>query len=201
MSAVAQSPLIQLLSVRNGHFRLESGHHGDTWLELEKLFARPTRLRCFVDELAKRISGHDGEAVCGPLSGGAFLAQMIAERLDLEFYHSAPVACRQDSALYSVQYEIPAAVRSHLAGKRLVIVDDVINAGSAVRATFAALRNYGARPVSIAALLVLGDAASAFVAEKQLSLERVASLPNRIWAPSECPLCAAGLPVENLRML
>jgi hypothetical protein len=58
-------------------------------------------------------------------------------------------------------------------------------------ATFDALRNCCAQPVSIAALLVLGTAG--FAAEQHLVLESVAQLPNRIWAPSECPLYATPL--------
>ena len=190
--------LTELLSARNGHFRLESGHHGDLWLDLELLFLRPSRLRRFVDELAERISRHNAEAVCGPLSGGAFLAQMLADRLDLEFYYSVQATHPQNTALYSVQYEIPAALWGHVVGKRIAIVDDVINAGSAVRGTFAALENCGAKPVSIAALLVLGTSAASFAAEQHVPLEGIACLSNRIWAPSECPLCAAGMPLQSV---
>jgi hypothetical protein len=40
-----------------------------------------------------------------------------------------------------VKYRIPPALRSQVRGKRVAIVNDVINAGSAVRGTFLDLRN------------------------------------------------------------
>ena len=36
-----QQELLALLPRRQGHFRLESGHHGDLWLDLDPLFLRP----------------------------------------------------------------------------------------------------------------------------------------------------------------
>ena len=36
--------LIEALPARRGHFRLESGHHGELWLNLDALFARPASL-------------------------------------------------------------------------------------------------------------------------------------------------------------
>ncbi len=32
---------LTLVSGRRGHFRLESGHHSDLWLDLDPLFADP----------------------------------------------------------------------------------------------------------------------------------------------------------------
>jgi orotate phosphoribosyltransferase len=110
---------------------------------------------------------------------------MIADRLDLEFYFSARIDRESGKTLYSARYEIPVGVRGNLAGKRVAIVDDVINAGSAVRATLVALQNCGAQPVAIASLLVLGAAGPSFFAERQVPLERIAWLPNSLWTPTE----------------
>src|SRR6266851_793895 len=65
-----------LASPRHGHFRLESGHHANLWLDLEGLFVQPARLRPFVNGLARTLRPHKVAGVCGPLVGGAFLAQL-----------------------------------------------------------------------------------------------------------------------------
>ena len=36
-----QKEVAALLPWRKGHFKLESGHHGDTWLNLELLCVQP----------------------------------------------------------------------------------------------------------------------------------------------------------------
>lgn len=185
-----------MMGVRRGHFRLESGHHGDLWLDLDALFRRPARLRPAVASLARRLAAHDVEVICGPLSGGAFVAQMIALELDAEFRHAERTAAPRADTLYSARYRLADGLS--LDGRRAAVVDDVINAGSAVRATLASLREAGAVPVAVGALLVLGRPAADLAADQGLALEQVAHLDNRLWAPAECPLCAAGEPLENL---
>ena len=193
-----QEELVSLLSARNGHFRLESGHHGDLWLDLDPLFLRPGHLRRFTVELARRLSAHDIDAVCGPLVGGAFLAQMVAAELDVEFYYAERIVHLPGDASSSVEYRIPSTLRPRVRDKSVAIVDDVINAGSAVRGTFADLQACGARPVTIGALLVLGSAASSFTADHNIALENIAYLANDLWTPSECPLCASHVPLEDV---
>ncbi|MBV8568141.1 MAG: hypothetical protein JO273_22065 [Methylobacteriaceae bacterium] len=190
-----RNDLIGLMSARRGHFKLESGHHGALWLDLDGLFLHPSRLRPFMAELGAKLGVYRIDGVCGPLSGGAFVAQAIAAEMGLEFYHTERAGPRSD-ALYGTQYRLPEALRSRVSGKRLAIVDDVINAGSAVRATLAEVAGLGAVPIAIAALLVLGTTAERFAATQSLPLVSIASLSNEIWEPSECPLCAAVVPFD-----
>jgi orotate phosphoribosyltransferase len=193
-----QTELLTLIAARNGHFRLESGHHGSLWLDLDPLFVRPGRLRRFVAGLADKLARHHIEAVCGPLTGGAFLAQSVAAALDVEFYYTQGVAPRERDALYAVTYRMPDGLHERAQGKSVAVVDDVINAGSAVRGTLAELRACGATPAAVGALLALGPAAAGLCADQHLPLETIAQLSNEIWAPAECPLCAAGTPLQDL---
>lgn len=190
--------ILRLLAARKGHFRFESGHHGNLWLELAPLYLRPGRLRPFVEELARRLAAHGIEAVCGPLVEGAFLAQMVAQELDVEFYFAEQFVRPRSDSLYPVGYHIPNALRSGVSGKTTAVVDDVINAGSAVRGAIADLQACGARPVAIGALLVLGLSASTFAESQGVPLENLAYLPNVLWEPSVCPLCASGAPLEGV---
>src|SRR5262249_30219960 len=82
-------------------------------------------------------------------------------------------------------------------GKRVAVVDDVINAASAVRKTLHDLHSVGAQPVAIGSLLILGDAPRKFAADANMPIEFIAQQPNNIWVPAECPLCAAGVPLEK----
>jgi orotate phosphoribosyltransferase len=187
-----EEKLLDLLSVRRGHFVLESGHHGNLWLDLDSLFLRPAGLLPFARDLARRLSGHGIEAAVSPLVGGAFVAEMVAAELDLRF----AFAERRVGA-EGVTYAIPDAFHGHLRGRAVAIVDDAINAGSATRATFTALTALGARPVAVGALLILGETALPFFAASNLAVESVARLANELWEPAACPLCAAGVPLSS----
>lgn len=131
------------------------------------------------------------EGVCGPLVGGAFLAELIAAELDVELSCAERLATPE-----TVDYRVPSALRSSICGRRVAIVDDVIYAGSAVLKTLADLRQRGDEPAAIGALPVLGSTAQRLAADEALPLERLASLTNGLWAPEACPLCAAQVPLD-----
>src|SRR5882724_9880425 len=188
--------LLNLLHARKGHFRLESGHHGDLWLDLELLCLRPKLLLPFAAQLAARLVPHKIDAACGPLVEGAFVALMVAGELGVEFSYAERFAQPRSDKLYPVEYRLPGALRKKVRGKRVAIVNDVINAGSAVRGAYADLIACGAEPVAIGSLLVLGDSAATFAAENKMVLETLATLPNVLWHPSDCPLCASRVPLE-----
>lgn len=184
--------LRQAVSAARGHFRYESGHHGDLWLDLDSLFLDAARMRGWAAALAGRAAGLGAEIVCGPLTGGAFLAQFIAAELGLGFVHAERYAA--DGA---VQYRIPAPLAAGLAGQRVLVADDAINAGSALGLTLAELRRHGAVPAGIACLLTPGEAAGRIASAEGVKLLALAALERGMWRPEDCPLCAAGVPLQD----
>lgn len=191
-----QDSVLALMSARTGHFPLESGHHGELWLELDALFWEPAALEPFAHRLADLMRPHEPDVVCGPLVGGAYLGQVVASRLGIRFCHTERTSAG-GGGLYAATYELPHALATRLAGLRVAVVDDVVNAGSAVRATLAALTRAGSRPVALGALLALGATPAAVAASVGLPLEAVATRENEIWEPDGCPRCANGEPLQE----
>jgi orotate phosphoribosyltransferase len=196
--AAVQPALTALLSGRRGHFQMESGYHSEQWFDLDRLFAQRDLLHPFIRELARRLAAHRIEAICGPMTGGAILAELIATELGLPNFHTERLEPAGAIGLFPVRYVVPTAQRARLHGSIVAIVDDAISAGSAVKGTHADLLACGARPVACGALFVFGDAAAQFAAEKKLHLEGIARLPFPLWKPADCPLCQAGMPFEKI---
>ena len=184
--------LLRAVSAARGHFRYESGHHGDLWLDLDPLFLDAARMRGWAAALARRAAGLGAEIVCGPLTGGAFLAQAIAAELGCGFIHA-----ERHAAGGAVEYRIPAPLQAAVAGRRVLVADDAINAGSALGLTLAALLRLGAVPAGVACLLTLGEAAGRIAAGHGVPLLALAALERGMWRPEDCPLCAAGVPLED----
>lgn len=189
---------LEIVEARRGHFRLESGHHSALWLDLDSLFAEPRRVKPFVSALAAALRPHDISMVCGPLLGGAFVAQLISEALGTQFCFTERVMPAEHDGLYRAQYRLPSALAGRVQGKRVAMVDDVMSAGSALRGTYAELRSHGAAPVVAGALLVLGSAGADFFASSGVAVVAVARDAYDLWLPTGCPLCAAGVPVEDV---
>ena len=186
-----------LLASRRGHFQMESGYHAGSWFELGGLFDHPDALSPFVSELARRLSAHRVDAVCGPMTGGAKLAELISAELRIRSFVSERIETAGATGSFPIRYEVPAPQRPALQRLSVAIVDDAISAGSAVRGCYADLIACGARPVALGALVVFGDAAAAFAAENGMALEAIERLPFDMWRPADCPLCRAGIAVET----
>ena len=187
----ADDPLMTTVHARSGHFRLESGHHSDLWLDLETLFLQPARVERFTRELAEKLRTAAVDVVCGPLNEGAFAALMVASALGCEFAYAERFE-RQDVRMFPVEYRVPRTLHPALRGKRVAIVNDVTSAGSAVRGTFADVRSIGGTVVAIGSLIVLGDAIESFAREQQVTVASLRHLPHNLWVPEECPLCSEG---------
>ena len=192
------SSFLELVAGRRGHFQLESGHHSELWFDLDALFAVPNRIRPFVSQLTESLRSYNVAAVCGPLLGGAFLAQLVAHALDIEFCFTERLMPRDATGLYQARYRLPEASAVRVRGRRIAMVDDVMSAGSALRATYTELQTLGANPVVAGALMVLGKKGADFFAEQQVAVEAVVREDYTIWLPSECPLCANQTPLENV---
>ncbi len=189
--------ILQSLPARHGHFRLESGYHTDLWLSLDALFLDPQVLAPRVAALADLLRPYDASAICGPLLGGAFLAQAVAARLGVRFYYCQPAPPATEDGLFAAEYRLPPDLRRTAGRETFAVVDDVISAGSSVRATAAALGSSGARTVVVGSLLLLGDAATEHFASLGIPVVALGKREFNLWAPDECPRCQAGVPLED----
>ncbi len=191
---MALSDLLALLHSRRGHFALESGNHGDRWLEVDRLFVDPEVARPFARELAELLRPYDIEAVCGPASGGGLLAGLVARELGAAACTAERIAGPSSTVTYRLSDDLACVV----AASRVAVVDDVIGAGSAVLATLAEVRRWGGVPRVIGALLESGLAPGQLAARAGLPVVSLGSLESGMWPPAACPLCRANVPLEVL---
>lgn len=187
----------QTVPARRGHFLLESGYHTDLWFTLDALFVSPHELAPQVKALAERLRRYEPSAVCGPLLGGAFLAQALAAQMGLRFYFTQQVSSESEGTLFAAEYGLPLELRRRVALESVAVVDDVISAGSSVRATAEELTAAGGSVVAVGALLLLGDRAEAYFSSKGVPLVALDRQEFNLWPPADCPLCRAGAPLEN----
>ena len=192
----AERSLLDAVTAQRGHFRYESGHHGDLWLDLDALWVNARRARCWAAALAQKAAVCQPQIICGPLTGGALLAQSMAAELDAGFVYAERIALPSGAT----RYQIPESLREALHDKRVLLIDDAINAGSAVLATLADLVDCGATLAGLASLITLGQAASQIAERNGVPFYTLVSLERRMWPPDQCPLCDSGTPlVDHIR--
>jgi orotate phosphoribosyltransferase len=192
------SSLMETLPVSDGHFLLESGLHAEAWIDLDTLFLDPKLLAPQISALAALVAEHRISAVCGPLIGGAFVAQAVALHLGVKFYYAERSQTNSRDELFTAIYRLPESQRARAAGERFAILDDVIGAGSAVRATVNELSGLGAEVAVVGALLTLGNGAEKYLAQTGIPVVSLSSKEIAIWEPRHCPKCQAGVSLQSV---
>ena len=102
--------------------------------------------------LARKLAAYDPELVIGIVKGGLFVGSAVAGRLRREFIPVRLSKRSRDRERLSpeVRTEVPAEAK----GKRVLVVDDVVQSGETLRQAMAAIAAAGASEVRSAALVV-----------------------------------------------
>ena len=168
-----------------GHFALASGKHSDRYIEKFQVLQWPRETERLCGAVAEWARALDVETVAGPTTGGIILAHEVARQLGTR----AVYAERGDDGTGRV-FRRGFTLR---AGERILVVDDILSTGGSVHETIAAVRSSDATVAGVAVLADRSGGAS-FEGLPYLALWQV---PMPAFAPPECPLCAAGMPVQK----
>jgi len=188
---------LDLLAVNHGHFKLESGMHGDVWFDLEKAYAKPKVLESFVARLGHLLAPYEADAICGALAGGALIGYSIAHELEIDFMYTERFERSLSDNEREVEYWLPKEFQRTAIRKKVAIVDDVINAGSAVLKTYNQLVRFEAQPIVMASLLTVGGSGPKRLPGNDLPIVTLGHLESNLWQPPDCPLCVAGEPLVD----
>jgi len=178
----------------NDHFVYISGDHGSGWVAKDVIFVDLARVRHLAQLLARAVKQSDAEILCGPATGGLIVAQWTAFELGLPAVFAEHDPTHKQSEIRG-RFGLHRGYDKLVKGKRVLVVDDVVNTGLSVRQTVDAVNAAGGYVVAAACLVHRGnvDAAGIGVPEYVYLLEY--DIPN--WSAAECPLCKRGVPINT----
>jgi orotate phosphoribosyltransferase len=182
----------------NGHFDFGNGYHGRVYLNPHQLFKHPSTIWRFAQDLLDVVPASVLEAtevVAGPVTGGALLAHTVAGLLDSrrelarERTLFAPFAV--DAAC---GHSLSRFYRRQIAGRRVLLVDDVRNTGQTLQRCAAQVAEAGGTVLATAQIYdrmeAVGD-----LGVPNVALAEYKSTEN--FAAAECPMCKAGEPITS----
>jgi orotate phosphoribosyltransferase len=182
----------------NGHFDYGNGYHGRVYLNAHQLFRHPSTIWRFAQDLIDLLPAdlvQRTEVVAGPVTGGALLAHTIAGLLDSRRSLTHP-PCSFAPFNYdpSGGFALRSFYRAELAGKRVLLVDDVRNTGETFARCAALARGAGA---TVVATVEIYDRCEALaeLGVPNVALARYKAPAN--FSATDCPLCKAGTPITR----
>jgi orotate phosphoribosyltransferase len=186
-------------ALRDGHFLLKSGRHGDAYVEKFAVLADPAATSELCGFWAAGHRRDDGsprvDLVAGPTTGGVILAFETARQLGVRsiFAEEVKAADGTTSREFRRGFRIEA-------GERVLLVDDILTTGASLLAMTPAVEAMGGEIVECAVLVDRSAGRPTLTSPmtgRVYSLRSLWQLDLPTFEPGAdtCPQCAAGLPV------
>jgi orotate phosphoribosyltransferase len=181
----------------DGHFDYGNGFHGRAYINPHALFLHPSTIWRFAQDLLDLLPTdllQATEVVVGPATGGALLAHTVAGLLDsrrsLTHPQSSFAPVHNDGMEFSLR---PFYARA-LAGKRVLLVDDVRNTGQTLARCAELVKRAGATVIATMQIYDRMESQHALgVPNFALAEYRAAENFNA----ADCPLCEAKVPITR----
>jgi orotate phosphoribosyltransferase len=180
----------------DGHFDFGNGYHGRVYLNPHQLFCQPSIIWRFAQDLLDLLPSDvldQTDVVAGPVTGGALLAHTVAGLLDSRRALSRPPTLfapfRPEGA---GGHSLTPFYARQIAGRRVLLVDDVRNTGQTLARCADLVRKAGGTVVATAQIYDRMEAVADAGAPNVALAEYKA--PENLEA-SSCPLCRDGVPI------
>jgi orotate phosphoribosyltransferase len=183
--------------ITGDHLVYTSGRHGSSYVNKDALYPHTAATAAVCARIAERFAGAGVEVVAGPTVGGVIMAQWTAHRL-------GELSGREVLAVYAEEEVGEGGGRRRLfrrgydrlvAGRRVLVVEDILTTGGSVRLVVEAVAAAGGTVVGVGALCNRGAVVAAAIGVAELYC--LSEVPLESFAPDDCPLCAAGVPVNT----
>ena len=182
----------------DGHFDYGNGYHGRVYLNPHELFRHPSTIWRFAQDLIDVMPSdlvQRTEVVAGPVTGGALLAHTIAGLLDSRRSLTHP-PCSFAPFNYDAAggFALRTFYRQELAGKRVLLADDVRNTGETFARCAALVQEAGG---TVLATVEIYDRCEAMtdLGVPNISLVEYGAPEN--YDAGSCPLCAQHVPITR----
>ncbi|HUL73631.1 MAG TPA: phosphoribosyltransferase family protein [Vicinamibacterales bacterium] len=182
----------------DGHFDYGNGYHGRVYLNPHRIFRQPSLIWRFAQDLIAMLPDtltNATDVVAGPVMGGALLAHTIAGLLDgrrsltyprLSF---APLSLDAGGTLVLRPF-----YRSVVAGKRVLLADDIRNTGKTFERAKTVIEDAGG---TVIGTVEIYDRLESIV---NLGVPNIALAEYKApdnYPVDDCPLCKAGQPIAK----
>lgn len=183
--------------MRDGHFDYGNGFHGQVYLNPHQLFLHPSTIWRLAQDLIDVLPADilvETDIVAGPATGGALLAHTIAGLIDGRRPLSHPSCSFAPLPNASDVSALRSFYRRQLAGKRVLLADDVRNTGKTFQRCAALVSEAGGRVIATVEIFDRMEAIVDLVVPNYALAEYAA--PEN-YPADECPMCRSGMPITT----
>ena len=165
----------------DGHFRLTSGRHSNSYFQCAKVLQYPEYLSAICGEIAGFFRESSITTVISPAIGGIVVGTEVGRQLGVK-------------TIFAERKEGNMMIRRGFSidpSEQVLVVEDVITTGGSVAEVIELVKAAGATVAGVASVVDRSNG-KVRLANRQFSLLTMEVVS---YAPEECPLCKEGIPI------
>jgi len=181
--------------ITDSHIVYTSGEHGTAYVNKDAVYPELVESDQLARAMAEQFVRDDVEVVIGPAIGGALFARDVAREL----------MCLTDRIVKPVYAEkaetgdafvIRRGYGKIVAGKNVLVVEDVLTTGGSAKKVIEATRSLGANVIGLGVLCNRGGILPEDVANPP-KLFALVNVKLDAWEEADCPLCKQDVPINT----
>jgi len=181
--------------ITDSHIVYMSGKHGTAYVNKDAVYPHTAETSRLCHAIAERFADDKVEVVIAPAIGGVILSQWTAHHLTEMNGHEV-LGVYAEKSEGGNAFVIKRGYDKLIAGKNVLVVEDVLTTGGSAKKVIEATRAIGGNVVGLGVLCNRGGIMSQDMAE----VPKLTSLVNvklDAWDETTCPLCEQNIPVNT----
>lgn len=195
--------------IADSHIVYTSGKHGTAYVNKDAVYPHTAEMSHLCRAIAERFADDNVQVVIAPAIGGVILSQWTA-------HHLSEITGREVLAIYADKEGLELVSSSYgplppkhedkfvikrgydklIAGKNVLVVEDVLTTGGSAKKVVEATRAIGGNVIGLGVLCNRGEITPQDVANVP-KLTTLVNVKLDAWDETSCPLCERNVPVNT----
>ena len=179
--------------ITGSHIVYTSGKHGTAYVNKDAVYPHTEKISFLCNMLASEFVDDGVDVVIAPAVGGVILSQWTA-------HHLSSFVGREVLGVYADKTDGGFAIKRGydklIAGKRVLVVEDVLTTGGSAKKTVEAVRENGGIVVGVGVLCNRGGVTMQDLADVP-KLVALMEVTLSTWNEADCPLCKQKVPINT----
>ncbi|MFO7892031.1 MAG: orotate phosphoribosyltransferase [bacterium] len=170
-------------ALMNGHFKLTSGLHSDTYFQCAKVLQYPRQAEKICALIADHFKNSGIQAVASPAIGGIVIGYEVARLMQVR-------------SIFTERKNEDMTLRRGFRvnkGEKILIVEDVTTTGGSVKEVIEVMKDKEAEISGVASMVDRSGGKATFTVPFFSTFQM--QVTN--YSPENCPLCKKGIPVTK----
>ena len=186
--------------ISDSHFVYSSGRHSSVYINKDALYLHTKTTSLLCQLMAQQYDANQVDVVVGPVLGGIILSQWVAHHLNATRSSGETLAVyaekgADNAGLHDKQFFFSRGYDKYIAGKNILVVEDVLTTGGSARQVIELVRQQGGNVIGLSVLCNRGNVQCEDVGN--VAIQALVQISLETYAAEVCPLCQQQIPINT----